>query len=720
MSTNFTRRPAPLRYDTAKLANEETRSRYQACLEQRLAEGFESENRSQTETWQKLVDDMSAVAADVIGLAPKRARNDWFDEECRVAITIKNAARAKLLQRRTRANLEAYRSRRSEERRLFRRKQKQKEAEALVEIEELSQSRNTRDLFRKVRMMRDGRPQQPLLCKSSSGEVLVEEERFIERWAEYFRGLLNATQAPQADPPMRAASTSIVDVLEPSYEEVLRAITNIKNHKAPGTDNIPGELLKYGGTALWRRVYELVLSVWREEQLPDEWKVGIIVPLYKKGDKLDCSNYRGITLLNIAYKVFANVLYRRLLPFAEENVGEYQSGFRANRSTTDQVFAIRHILEKCREFNVDTHHLFVDFKAAYDSVEREQLWGAMAEFGFPPKLISLTKMTMAHVSSKVRINGRLSEPFDTCRGLRQGDPLATLLFNIVLEKAVRASGVDPNGTIFGRLRQLLAYADDVDILGRNRSHVEEAFVALQAEAARLGLQVNVEKTKYMVASTSASRTTNQVVNIGGSSFEVVDAFTYLGSEVNKNNDISTEVTRRITAANRCFYSLNQIFRSRFTSRKLKCKLYQSLVRPVLTYGSEAWCLTQREEQRLGVFERGILRKIFGGIFENGAWRRRTNAELQHLFGAPDVMRFIKVGRLRWLGHIERMGNDRVPKKLLQGRPEGTRRAGRPRPRWMDAARKDLEAMRVRNWREVAQDRPRWRSMLEEAKTCNRL
>src|ERR1700744_3504245 len=108
---------------------------------------------------------------------------------------------------------------------------------------------------------------------------------------------------------------------------------------------------------------------------------------HKKGDKFDCSNYRGINLLNTAYKVLANILYQRLLPYAEPNIGEYQGGFRNYRSTTDQLLSIRQVMEKCREFNVAIHHLFVDCETAYDKVFRRKKWGAMAEFGIPNKLI---------------------------------------------------------------------------------------------------------------------------------------------------------------------------------------------------------------------------------------------------------------------------------------------------------------------------------------------
>lgn len=94
----------------------------------------------------------------------------------------------------------------------------------------------------------------------------------------------------------------------------------------------------------------------------------------KKGDQLECRNYRGITLLNTIYKILSNVLCERLRPYAEKYIGVYQAGFRGGRSTIDQIFTLRQILERTREHDIDTYHLFIDFKAAYDSVIRSKRW----------------------------------------------------------------------------------------------------------------------------------------------------------------------------------------------------------------------------------------------------------------------------------------------------------------------------------------------------------
>ena len=125
-------------------------------------------------------------------------------------------------------------------------------------------------------------------------------------------------------------------------------------------------------------IHQIFTEVWDSESMSCDWNLGIIYPVYKKGDRLDCNNYRGITVLNTAYKIFSLILQDRLVPNVEEIVGNYQRGFRNGKSTTDQIFTMRQILEKIAEYRHDTYHLFIDFKAAYDSIARVKLYDAMS------------------------------------------------------------------------------------------------------------------------------------------------------------------------------------------------------------------------------------------------------------------------------------------------------------------------------------------------------
>ena len=114
-------------------------------------------------------------------------------------------------------------------------------------------------------------------------------------------------------------------------------------------------------------------------------------------------NYRGISLLNVAYKIFTNLLTRYIEPYADEILGDYQSGFRKGRSTTDQIFCLRMILERAYEYKIDIHQLYIDYKQAYDTINRIELVEIMKEFGIPMKLVRLVKITLVNTNSKVKI-----------------------------------------------------------------------------------------------------------------------------------------------------------------------------------------------------------------------------------------------------------------------------------------------------------------------------
>ena len=715
--------PTLEKWDVEKLQNENTKRQYAESLERKIIDGMACEQQNVDDAWNQIRCNVESAAAETVGKRTGNKRNNWFDDECQLALDSKNAARLKNLNRFTRAGQEEYRSKRSFERKLFRRKKRQQERNVFIEIERFGNRKETRNFYRKVNESKNGYSQQPLLCKDKNGLVLADEERCIARWAEYFKELLNPN-GPQNrndennDLPFQTAQPYIT---EPTLREVEAEIRKLRNFKAPGTDNIPGELFKNGSNALYMEMHELIRRIWDDEELPEEWKTSILCPIYKKGDKLECGNYRGIALLNIAYKIFANILYQRLHPYMESTVGEYQSGFRVGRSTTDQLFNIRQILEKCKEYNIETHHLFVDFKAAYDSVIRNKLWRLMEEFGIPNKLISLTKLTLNGANSRVRIRNKMSETFKIEEGLRQGDPLATLLFNLTLEAAVRTMNIDTSGTIFTKSSQLLGFADDLDIIGRNMEAVKDKFMSLERKSTDLGLEGNDAKTEYMIIPPS-NRHQEQNVTIDTHTFKMVNKFVYLGSQLNSDNDIADEIKRRVTLGNRSYFSLMKILKSKSVSRRSKCALYKTLIRPIVTYGSESWCLTQKEEQSLHTFERKVLRTIFGPVFDQSKslWRKRYNHELNQLYGEPDIVRTTKINRLRWLGHVQRMDEHRIPKKILKTKPEGKRSAGRPKSRWSDAAFANLRTMGVTSWETLAADRPGWRSMLEKARTLNGL
>jgi len=146
---------------------------------------------------------------------------------------------------------------------------------------------------------------------------------------------------------------------------------------------------------------------------------------------------------------------------------------------------------------------------------------------------------------------------------------------------------------------------------------------------------------------------------------------------------------RLTMANRAYYGLQNHMKSRIISRNTKTLLYKTLIRPVLTYGAETWVLSKQDEHRLSIFERKILRRIYGPVMDVGRWRIRTNQELYQQCGENDTVKFCKLSRLRWAGHVIRQDDDDLSRRVLLSEPGGKRPRGRPRLRWEDGVEEDV-------------------------------
>jgi hypothetical protein len=201
------------------------------------------------------------------------------------------------------------------------------------------------------------------------------------------------------------------------------------------------------------KIYNLIRKIWNNEQIPEEWTEGIICPIFKKGDRRLCNNYRSITLLSVVYKIFAILLHNRICTVLEHKIWEYQTGFRPNRSTIDNIFIILQIYEKCYEYNIELHNVFVDFTQAFDSVNRSMIPECLKQYRVPRKLIKLVQATLQRTKVKVKINNDMTEQFEITSAIKQGDPLSALLFSIVMDVII--SKVEARGNISRRMLMIL-------------------------------------------------------------------------------------------------------------------------------------------------------------------------------------------------------------------------------------------------------------------------
>src|SRR6478609_2863914 len=233
--------------------------------------------------------------------------------------------------------------------------------------------------------------------------------------------------------------------------------------------------------------------MWECERVPDEWKKAIIVPIHKKKDKMDCNNYRGVSILCYCSKVYSNILLRRMRKRTDELLAEEQAGFRAQRNTTEQIFVLRQVVEKYTEMNKDLFVGYIDFRKAFDSIWTRGLWRVMRNLGFAEKLLKILENMYEGTYSAVRSSGGLSEWFETIVEVKQGCILSPFLFNIILEAIMSQALRDgkEGAVIGGYLISNLRFADNIAGLGETREALDRLMCRISFEAEKLGMYVNV-------------------------------------------------------------------------------------------------------------------------------------------------------------------------------------------------------------------------------------
>ena len=228
----------------------------------------------------------------------------------------------------------------------------------------------------------------------------------------------------------------------PTDDEVRLALSKLRN-TAPGASGLPSVVwVALASTdAGFSLVQHLVRHFWTTEEVPVEWELGLLSILPKKGDLSQPGNYRGIMLLETAYKIVGNLLLARLKPIKEgENLDhEPQCGFRPERGTTDASFSLKQALRKRREHGQETWVLFIDLVKAFDRVPRELLWDVMLRYGVPPKLVSLLRALHATVHVQFEVGGVMQSLLSII-GVKQDGLRAAAAAHAVVVGAAQAAG----------------------------------------------------------------------------------------------------------------------------------------------------------------------------------------------------------------------------------------------------------------------------------------
>jgi hypothetical protein len=382
------------------------------------------------------------------------------------------------------------------------------------------------------------------------------------------------------------------------------------------------------------------------------------------------------------------------------------------------------VIELRHEFNRPLAVTFVDFKAAFDSVDRERMYAALESIGIPGKLTRLMRALYDGSLSMVRSGKETSEAFEVETGVKQGALLSPVIFITVLDCILRIALDDLPGVKVATGFKItdLDFADDIALLAGSTADMQSMMDSLDHVAASFGLQISAEKTKVMF--NRACQPTP--ICLRGTPLAVVDKFCYLGSVISMDGDGSPEVMSRIAKAENAFTMLNaSLWSNHHISLRTKLKVYYASVRPVLFYACETWPLKAANISRLQAFEFRCWRRILNITYLD----RITNAEVVDRV-APKYLCSIEImrRRLNYLGHVLRRGQSFLPKICLLQKPGASwkRPVGGTRTTWQRTVFKDLSSLKLQRvyprWREdwklitedLAKDRRQWNLLVEQA------
>ena len=516
----------------------------------------------------------------------------------------------------------------------------------------------------------------PWECYDSDGNVITDRDRVLDKWREDFYSLYCNDSVPSDEQTMfkehiisdnASAELQFINSDQSplnvpfTFEEVKTSIDKSKKTKAAGMDGIVYDVLKNEPSAmLLTTLFNLCFS---SHKVPEVWLEAIIHPIPKSStnDPRVPLNYRGISLLSVISKLYTTTLNSRLSAFCEANnllVNE-QNGFRPDRSCLDHIFVLNDVLRVRKKLNSQTFLAFVDFKKAFDYVDRDFLMYKLRQAGVDGNFYHAIQALYSGARSSVRLNNTMTDTFEVKSGVRQGDPLSPTLFSLFLNDLAEEINDSDSGVLIGGIcLAILLYADDICLLAPSEEKLQHMLNILDRWCRKWGMVINTSKTQIMHIRNPQRPRSNFKFKCCDTELNYTDSYKYLGYFVHEHLNNEHNVSVLTSAASRSFGRIHSSF------KKLKNMgintfetLCESYVYPIMNYASGAWGFDYFQKPQ--VLQNRISRFYLG--IHRFAPVASTRIEMD----------WIECKELRWLemlrlfNRINCMDDNRLPKIIYK-------------------------------------------------------
>ena len=378
-----------------------------------------------------------------------------------------------------------------------------------------------------------------------------------------------------------------------TLKELRDAIGNLKSGKAAGPDEINGEYLKIFGQTFEGILLKLVNIIFSKHIYPSKWALNFLKPIFKKGSTKDPDNYRGLAIGSAFAKLFSFILLKRLTNFIDIKtlLSPHQIGFIKGKTTSDHIFFLRTIVEKVVKRNKKKlYAVFIDFKKAYDTVNRELLLKKLQSLGINGVFMRNINAMYNKTEYTIKLKGGYTRAIKSNLGLKQGCPLSPLLFNLYIDdiKDIFDAKCDPIDIQDIKINHFL-YADDLVILSESPAGLQHCIDKAFNFATAKHLTINVKKSKTMVFN-HTGKFVRDTFTLDNKALEPVQSFCYLGVDIkcsgtmkhamNVLNDKGRKALRPLLCAI-----------ARFNIPvTTSINLFHTFISPILLYNTENWSM----------------------------------------------------------------------------------------------------------------------------------
>ena len=432
-----------------------------------------------------------------------------------------------------------------------------------------------------------------------------------QQWYSYFKQLLN----PISDLNKFSMEFDFRENLELdanfNFCELKSAVVKLKVNKAPGVDAVPTEFFKGMSDDNLRVILTQINRVYEGDSFPDNFTQAIVFPLFKRGDLAVISNFRGISFLTSFYKLYTQLLLHRIQLFVFRNsiLCENQAGFRKGYSTFDNIFVLDGMIEDQLSYpKGKLFAFFIDFSAAFDTVNREALFFKLDKSGFSTKIIDAIRNIYTITSAKVWTKKGYTDSFFTNCGVRQGCTLSPILFALFINDL--ADYINIGGFCYEGVQiNMLMYADDIVFVASEPEILQEMIDKLADYCKNWDLRVNLAKSQIMVFRKMGKLKNAYKWSYMGRDIEVVSSYKYLGVHFYSTGKFGHHLGSQLSVAKAGLTSVyKNIFYIQATNIDSYFKLFDATARAVMCYAAQVWGYMQYEE--VEKLQRFFIKKLF--------------------------------------------------------------------------------------------------------------